>query len=149
MVWYSILSLDFTSNDEDDDVSGEDSSSLSRSPGRTRHGATIYLRSSPLALTKPEYWYAKWLGGSMLFNVIASFHTSHWGLEIRTKHYDLKRYGSWPNARTSVKIVDALNRKQREGTTKIALGMTHFDDYELNEICEFVSHALTILCSRD
>ena len=99
--------------------------------------------TSPLAITKPEHWYIQWFGSSVLFKVVAGFHTSHWGLEIRGKYYDLKRHGRWPNARTSIEIEDALKRKEREATSKIALGMTHFDNYELNGICEYTNELVT------
>lgn len=152
MFWKSALSLNFSDDDDDDDDVdddddiGERMSFFSNSQERERHPAVVYLVISPLAVTKPEQWYVQWLGSSMPFNVVAGFHTSHWGLKIRGRYYDLKRHGKWPNASTSIEIVEGPGRKEREATSTVVLGMTHFDNYELNEICKYVKRLTRNMC---
>jgi hypothetical protein len=44
--------------------------------------------------------------------------------------------------------MDGPERKERENTSIMALGMTHFDNYELNEICKY-TRRLTRVCAME
>ena len=55
-------------------------------------------------------------------------------LKIGNHYYDLKRSDRWPNARTTVEVADIATRMERETLSTEALGMTHFDFYNLEDI---------------
>ena len=89
--------------------------------------ATVYLVTSPLAVTKPITWYARLINGPGLFHFLNGTNTTHWGLRIRGRSYDLKRTAD----HSSMEAVPNKLRREREILTESPSGKTHFADEQL------------------
>jgi len=69
-----------------------------------------------------------------MFNLLTGINTTHWGLKVQQRYYDLKRIGYWPFARTDFEPLDQHSRDKREVIETIRLGKTHFSDSEIVQI---------------
>ena len=122
--------------DRSDDESTDDESVSSRisSLADPLRSEIVYMVTSALAVTKPQPLYLNLLGGSKFFRYLTSFHTTHWGLRIGGHFIDLKRFGAWPNVRTSIEVADSETRTERETLSTEALGITHYQYHDLEHI---------------
>lgn len=92
---------------------------------------TVYLLTSPLGFTAPATTFGKFKFGLVLFKFLIGVNTTHWGLMINKKCYDLKRHGNPLFAETSFEASELATRKERETLQEIPLGKTHFTDLEV------------------
>ena len=126
--------MSYSDSSDDESVDDESIPPRIRNLADPLHSEIVSIVSSPLAVTKPQQNFSTLLGGSRFFEYLTSFHTTHWGLRIGDRFIDLKRFGTWPNARTSIEVADIGTRKEREILSTEALGITHFHYHDLEDI---------------
>ena len=94
--------------------------------------ADVYLVTSPLASTKPLGWFEGFASGAFIFSILAGINTSHWGLHIRSRYFDLKRDGGTSNFEAALEGL----RSEKRPVSRILLGQTHFTEKQLEEMGE-------------
>lgn len=102
----------------------------------------VHLVTSPLGMTRPDSWFVRLKHGDTIFNILTGLNTTHWGLKIRDRFYDLKRKDELgrPSARgprTAIQVADQHERLEGRIVSDIHLGKTHFTDEELTRIGRF------------
>jgi hypothetical protein len=95
--------------------------------------AVVYLIMSPLHLTKPDVLYERFPFGGAVWKALTGAHTTHWGLRVRDRFYDLRRKGKWPNAKADFEPSE-VSKSQRKVLEEVAIGITHFNDEDIAAI---------------
>lgn len=116
-----------------------ESATVEPSPSEVLESHTIYILSSPLALTSREEEFQAFDLSGRLFRILTGFSTTHWGLMVDQKCYDLKRHGRWPNFHSSFESSHITTRQERETVDKVSLGKTHFTHSDIYKIGKCLS----------
>jgi hypothetical protein len=105
--------------------------SAESSPFKLPKSRTIDLLSSPLGVTSREEKFQGYPKGLELFGLLTGYYTTHWGLKVEEKSYDLKRSGFVTLAQSNFAHSNLPERDAREVVSTAHLGRTHFGHDEI------------------